>query len=173
VDHFALPQDELARARREGTLRRNFMGYTTQAGVDLIGFGPSAISELRRTYAQSKRELSAWQAAVSSGGLATLRGHALSGDDLERRWVIGRIMCQGEVSAREYEAEFGTSFTERFAPELERLVGLEADGLLSRGPDGVRLTLLGRVLVRNVAAVFDAYLPAQARTDHPIFSRTV
>ncbi len=174
MDHFARPEDELTRAFRERTLRRNFMGYTTQAGVDLLGFGPSAISELEGCYAQSERALDPWSAAVRSGGLATMRGWALSDEDRARRWVIHRLLCLGELRADEYEERFGEAPSARYAPELERLEPMERDGLLVREPDGsVSLTLIGRILVRNVASVFDAYLPGQQQADGPRFSQTV
>ena len=83
------------------------MGHTTQAGVDLLGFGPSAISELRGGYAQSFRDLEHWEQAVLARGLATMRGHAFSADDLERRWIIGRILCHGELRASRVRGEFG------------------------------------------------------------------
>ena len=174
LDHFAKPEDELSQALVDRTLRRNFMGHTTQAGVDLLGFGPSAISELRGGYAQSFRDLERWEQAVLARGLPTMRGHAFSADDLERRWIIGRLLCHGELRAAEFAAEFGGSFRERFARELTALAAVVADGLLTLERDGsLLLTPLGRLLVRNVAMVFDAYLPEQQRSGRPIFSRTV
>ena len=174
LDHFAKPEDELSRALADRTLRRNFMGHTTQAGVDLLGFGPSAISELRGGYAQSFRDLEGWERAVSERGIATMRGHAFTADDLERRWIIGRILCHGELRAAEFAAEFGCAFRERFASELSALAPAAQDGLLTLARDGsLVLTPLGRLLVRNVAMVFDAYLPEQRRAGRPIFSRTV
>jgi oxygen-independent coproporphyrinogen-3 oxidase len=174
MDHFALPGDELARAQRERTLQRNFMGYTTRAGTQLLGFGPSAISELGASYAQSQRELAAWQAAAGAGHLATLRGHALGRDDLERRWVIGRLMCHGELRADEFEAAFGQPFASRFAPELQQLEPFLVDGLIERATDGsLVVTPLGRLLVRNIAMVFDAYLADQRKGEKPMFSKTV
>jgi oxygen-independent coproporphyrinogen-3 oxidase len=174
LDHFARPEDELSRALEDRTLRRNFMGHTTQAGVDLIGFGPSAISELRHGYAQNHRSLPDWEAAVGERGLATMRGHHLSKDDVERRWVIGRIMCHGELRAAEFEAAFGRSFGEAFAKELSSLDPMLQDGLVTRDADGsLVITPLGRLLVRNVAMVFDAYLPEQQRQSQRLFSKTV
>jgi oxygen-independent coproporphyrinogen III oxidase len=174
MDHFARPDDELARALRDRTLRRNFMGYTTQADSVLLGFGPSAISELPASYAQNDRELAAWEQAVRDRGVATLRGHRLSADDDERRFVIARIMCHGEIAAAEWSARFGRSFAEAYARELESLVTLEADGLVVREGDGsLRVTPLGRLLVRNVAMAFDAYLPEQQRAGARLFSRAV
>ncbi|MEZ4218056.1 MAG: oxygen-independent coproporphyrinogen III oxidase [Myxococcota bacterium] len=159
LDHFAKPSDELARALDDGSLRRNFMGYTTQAGLDLVGFGPSAISELAGCYAQSHRELDAWEGAVDAGGLATLRGHALDAADEERRFLIARVLCQGAIDAADASARFGASFAERHADALRRLAPMERDGLVVLAADGsLRLTPEGRVLARNVAAVFDAYL---------------
>jgi oxygen-independent coproporphyrinogen-3 oxidase len=174
LDHFARPEDDLARALRDRTLRRNFMGYTTQAGVDLIGFGPSAISELRPAYAQNHRELGAWERAVLEHGLATMRGRALSDDDRARRWVIARVMCHGEVRASEYRQAFGTDFASSYAAELERLAPMVADGLVEREGDGsLRVTSLGRLVLRNVAMTFDAYLPRQQRSRAPLFSKTL
>ena len=174
MDHFARPEDELSRALRDRTLRRNFMGYTTQDGAALLGFGPSAISELPASYAQSERDLGAWEAAVRERGLATLRGHRLSTDDEERRFAISRIMCHGELSAAWWSARFGRSFSEAYARELASLETLDADGLVLRAGDGsLRVTPLGRLLVRNVAMAFDAYLPEQQRTGARLFSRAV
>jgi oxygen-independent coproporphyrinogen-3 oxidase len=174
LDHFAKPDDELATALRDRTLRRNFMGHTTQAGVDMIGFGPSAISELRGSYAQSQRELADWQAAVAAEGVATMRGHLLSSDDIERRWVIGRIMCLGELRADEFEREFGREFKAAYASELTALGTMRDDGLVTIAGDGsLEVTALGRLLVRNVAMHFDAYLPEQQRSGKQMFSKTV
>jgi oxygen-independent coproporphyrinogen-3 oxidase len=174
LDHFARPEDELARALADRTLRRNFMGYTTQAGVDLLGFGPSAISELRCSYAQSHRELDAWERALRAHGLATARGHRLSADDQERRWIIGRIMGHGALSAAEYAATFGRPLRDAYARELARLEPAAADGLVEIAADGsLAATPLGRLLVRNVAVAFDAYLPEQHRAGRPLFSKAV
>ncbi len=174
LDHFAKPEDELSQALDARTLRRNFMGHTTQAGVDLIGFGPSAISELRASYAQSQRNLDDWEAAVRERGFATMRGHSLSRDDIERRWVIGRLIGHAELHAAEFEAVFAQRFASRFARELEALAPLADDGLVECERDGSLLvTPLGRLLVRNVAMIFDAYLADQKKSERPMFSRTV
>jgi oxygen-independent coproporphyrinogen-3 oxidase len=174
LDHFAKPEDELSEALVDRTLRRNFMGHTTQAGVDLIGFGPSAISELRASYAQSHRKLEDWQNAVREHGLATMRGHQLTRDDIERRWVIGRLMCHGELRADEFDAIFDHPFASRFARELQQLVPFAADALVELAPDGsIVVAPLGRLLVRNIAMVFDAYLADQKKGAQPMFSKTV
>ncbi len=174
MDHFARPEDELSRALADGSLRRNFMGYTTQQGVDVLAFGPSAISELQDAYAQSERDIQRWQEAVSSRGCATLRGHVLTAEDQVRSWLIARIMCHGDVSATEYSARFGGSLKHDFCRELESLDPLQADGLVEIDSDGnLRVTPLGRLLVRNIAMAFDAYLAEQQRSAKPLFSKTV
>jgi len=174
MDHFAKPGDELARALREGTLRRNFMGYTTQAGTTLLGFGPSAISELPRTYAQNERELEAWEARIEAGGLATLRGHRLTDEDVERRWLITRILCHGDLPAAAYAARFGRELRAAYAAELAALVPLERDGLVALAADGsVHVLPLGRLLVRNVAMAFDGHLARQRASGERLFSKAV
>jgi len=174
LDHFARPDDELAVALRERTLRRNFMGHTTQAGVDLLGFGASAISELRGSYAQSYREVESWQRALRERGVATMRGHFLSEEDVERRWIIQRLICLSEVRAEDYREAFGAELAGRYGAELEQLEPAVADGLVVVEGDGsFAVTPLGRLLVRNVAMVFDAYLPEQERSGKRIFSKAV
>jgi oxygen-independent coproporphyrinogen-3 oxidase len=174
LDHFARDGDELAKALADRSLRRNFMGHTTQAGVDLFGFGPSAISELRSSYAQSHREVPAWEQAVRERGVATMRGHRLSRADTERRWIINRILCHGELRAREFEDTFGRVFAETYRAELATLAPAREDGLVEIGADGsLRTTPIGRLLVRTVAMAFDAYLPEQQKRGQRIFSKTV
>jgi len=174
MDHFALPADELSRALALGSLRRNFMGYTTRAGLHVIAFGPSGISELPGGYAQSERDIDTWETTIRHGALATIRGHRLTPDDVERRWIISHIMCDGVVRAQAFQESFQKRLTDAYAPKLRRLAGFEADGLVEIGPTGsLHLTFPGRLLVRNVAAVFDAYLPEQTRPDRPVFSASV
>jgi len=174
MDHFSLPDDELSVAVDDGTLRRNFMGYTTQEGVDVLAFGPSAISELSGAYAQSQRELQAWHDAVAHRGLATLRGHVLTDEDKRRSWVISRIMCHGRLASSDYTRRFGRSLTADYAAELRALEPLVEDELLEIDREGsLRVLPIGRLLVRNIAMVFDAYLPEQQRSAQPLFSKTV
>jgi oxygen-independent coproporphyrinogen-3 oxidase len=180
MDHFARGDDALARALRDDTLHRNFMGYTTKTSEDLIAFGPSGISELEAAFVQSARELDAWQQRVEREGLAAFRGHRLTDEDRCRGWVIKQIMCRGGVRAADYDARFGEAggfgeaFGSRFAKELEALSPFEQDGLVVREADGgFRTTDEGRLLVRNVAMVFDAYLAEQQRQSAPLFSKTI
>jgi oxygen-independent coproporphyrinogen-3 oxidase len=174
LDHFARPEDELAAALRDGTLRRNFMGYTTLAGTDLVAFGPSGIAELSDCYAQSHRDLERWEAAVRAGRLPTLRGFALSEDDRDRRFAIARLMCLGELRADDFTRARGGELRARLGVALARLAPLERDGLVEVDAAGsVRVTSLGRLFLRNVAMAFDAYLPGEERAGGPRYSQTV
>jgi oxygen-independent coproporphyrinogen III oxidase len=171
MDHFARPDDELARARRNRTLHRNFQGYTTKAGTDLIGFGMSAIGSVGAHYVQNRRELQAYSQAVRESGAATFRGVRLSADDLLRRAVIGNLLCHGVVVKAEIQDRFGVDFDAYFSGALERLQPCAADGLVELTPREVRATALGRVFLRNLAMPFDTYL--EAAPSQPVFSRTL
>ena len=173
MDHFSLPGDELATAQQDRTLHRNFMGYTTKAGADLYGMGVSAISSVGAAYAQNRREVPAYQAAVTERGMATMRGYRLSGDDLLRRAVIGRLLCHTVIPKREVEREFSISFDEYFSPEIARLAEPSADGLVTLERNEIRVTPLGRIFIRNVAMVFDRYLEEQKMDQKPLFSKTL
>jgi oxygen-independent coproporphyrinogen-3 oxidase len=172
LDHFSLPDDELAIAAETGDLRRNFMGYTTKEGVDLVAFGASGISETAEAYAQSARDATEWQGRIAEGSLATMRGWWLSEDDKRRKWLIHRLMCQGEVSPSEYEARFGEALSDRITDLHERLAPFVDDALLTVENGAYRVTPIGRVFLRVLAMTFDAYLPGQTG-DRPMFSRTV
>jgi oxygen-independent coproporphyrinogen-3 oxidase len=173
MDHFAKPGDELALAQQARTLHRNFQGYTTKAGADLYGMGVSAISSLGEAYAQNRREVHAYQAAIAERGLAIMRGHRLSADDRVRRAVIGRLLCHTVIPKSEVEREFSISFDEYFAPEVERLEEFRAEGLVSLSPGEIRVTTLGRIFIRNVAMTFDRYLREQQMDQRPLFSKTL
>jgi len=173
MDHFAKPGDELALAQQKRTLHRNFQGYTTKAGADLYGMGVSAISSLGEAYAQNRREVPAYQAAIAERGLATMRGYRLSADDQVRRAVIGRLLCHTVIPKSEVEREFSISFDEYFAPEVERLEEFRAEGLVSLSPGEIRVTTLGRIFIRNVAMTFDRYLREQQMDQRPLFSKTL
>jgi len=173
MDHFSLPGDELATAQQGRTLHRNFMGYTTKAGADLYGMGVSAISSVGAAYAQNRREVPAYQAAVAERGIATMRGYRLSADDLLRRAVIGRLLCHTVIPKREVEREFSISFDEYFSSEIARLAEPSADGLVTLDRNEIRVTPLGRIFIRNVAMVFDRYLEEQKMDQKPLFSKTL
>jgi len=173
MDHFARPEDELARAQRDRTLHRNFQGYTTKAGADLYGMGVSAISSIGDAYAQNRREVPAYQDAVAERGLATMRGYRLSADDRIRRAVISRLLCHTVIPKAEVEREFEISFDEYFRGELDLLESLRADGLVELSTAEIRVTPLGRIFIRNAAMVFDRYLHEQQMDQKPLFSKTL
>ena len=173
MDHFARPGDELAIAQRNRTLHRNFQGYTTKAGADLYGMGVSAISSIGSAYAQNHREVPAYQSTVAERGIATMRGYRLSHDDLLRRAVISRLLCHTVIPKREIESEFGITFDEYFAAELERLEEPRDDGLVTLDAGEIRVTPLGRIFIRNVAMIFDRYLHEQQMDEKPLFSKTL
>jgi oxygen-independent coproporphyrinogen-3 oxidase len=171
MDHFARPDDELSRARADRTLHRNFQGYTTKAGTDLIGLGMSAIGSVGDAYVQNRRELAEYRRAVQESGAATFRGARLSADDRLRRTVIGNLLCHGVVVKREIEATYGIRFDDYFGPALEKLRDCVEDGLVELSRSEVRATTLGRIFLRNLAMPFDAYLDQPM--EKPTFSRTL
>jgi oxygen-independent coproporphyrinogen III oxidase len=170
MDHFALPDDELALAQKRRTLHRNFQGYSTRADCDLIGFGASSIGKVGDLYAQNEKDLPGYGAAIEAGRLAIARGVRLTADDRLRRDIITELMCNLEVRFDEFEAAYGVRFPGAFAPELERLRSFEEDGLLARSANRLEVLPAGRMFVRNIAMVFDRYLGTQ-RPER--FSRTV
>ncbi|MGF6303120.1 oxygen-independent coproporphyrinogen III oxidase [Paraburkholderia sp. WC7.3d] len=170
MDHFALPGDELARAQARRTLHRNFQGYSTRAECDLIGFGASSIGKVGDVYAQNARALPAYADAIDAGRLAIARGVRLSADDRLRRDVITQLMCNLELRFDEFETAYGIHFADTFAPELARLRSFEDDGLISLSARKLEVRMAGRMLVRNLAMVFDRYLGEQTLER---FSRTV
>jgi len=166
MDHFALAGDPLAVAKREGRLHRNFQGYSTQADCDLIGLGVSAISKIGRCYSQNDKRLPGYLETVGRAQFASVRGIELSDDDLLRREVIMALMCQGRVSFEAIELEHPTvRVREAFADELERLLPLQAQGLVTVEPSAIQVTPLGWYFVRAIAMVFDRYLAPDARRD--------
>jgi len=172
MDHFALPDDELARAARDGTLGRNFMGYTVRAAPDMVACGLSGIGDLDGAYVQNERKLFLYERAVEESGLAAERGYVRTEDDRLRAHVISRIMCTFRLDFADVRRRFGIDPEETFAAEFEELRPLEDDGLVRIGEDGLRVTEKGRLLVRNVCMSFDAYL-RRKRADAPLWSRTV
>jgi oxygen-independent coproporphyrinogen-3 oxidase len=162
LDHFARPDEGLARARREGSLRRSFQGMTTGRALDLLGLGPSAITELDRAYSQNAKTTSGWNQATALG-LATERGLRLVTEDRLRREALQQLYCHGVIEGETLGRSFGIDFHEHFRVEQEALARLSEEGLVEIEGGTVRLTEpLGRLLVRVVAAVFDRYLPPDA-----------
>ncbi|WJI28045.1 oxygen-independent coproporphyrinogen III oxidase [Thermosynechococcus sp. B3] len=158
MDHFAKPTDELAIAQAAGTLKRNFQGYTILPPADLIGFGLTSISMLQQAYAQNQKHLATYFSNIASGQLATERGIQLHPEDVLRRTIIMELMCQFTLDKGAIARQFNLDFDTHFAPELTALQELAADGLIHLGRDRVEVTSVGRLLIRNVAALFDTYL---------------
>jgi oxygen-independent coproporphyrinogen III oxidase len=166
MDHFARPDDDLAIAQQQGRLHRNFQGYSTHAGTDLVACGVSAIGAVGATYSQNVKTLDAYYDALDRNELPVARGARLSMDDALRRTIIQKLMCQFELSISTIELAFPIAFHAYFAREMVQLAELERDGLVELAPDWISVTLKGRLLIRNVCMVFDRYLATRGATTH-------
>ena len=171
MDHFARSGDELCSAQLDRTLHRNFQGYTTKAGLDVLGFGVTAISGVGRVYSQNYRDIEEYSAVVGSGRLPVMRGTELTDDDVIRRAAINKILCHCVLNKKEFEAEHGIDFDRYFADELARLAPFCVDGLVDLTPKDIRATLPGRIFIRNIGMIFDAYIQKPGKG--PVFSRTL
>jgi len=173
MDHFALPEDDMGRAVQDGTLWRNFMGYTVKHAPDSVAFGVSSIGDVNGAFVQNHRKLSNYERVVESGELPIERGYLLSDDDHIRRHVITALMCTFTVDKADVGRRFGIEFHEYFASELKALAGLQDDGFVRVSDGRIDVVDTGRLFVRNVCMVFDAYLEGHLQGDKPRFSRTV
>lgn len=160
MDHFALEDDALAAAKRQGRLHRNFQGYSTQPECDLIGLGISSIGRVGVTYSQNAKSLSEYYDALRQGHLPVVRGLTLSRDDLVRRAIIMALMCQGHVVYESIELSYLLDFHRQFSAEIERLKPFEEMGLVKIEEDGIEVTPTGWYFVRAIAMVFDKYVQA-------------
>jgi oxygen-independent coproporphyrinogen-3 oxidase len=170
MDHFALPDDELAVAQEELTLQRNFQGYTTHGHCDLIGLGVSAISQIGDLYTQNSNDLTDYLSVLGSDQLATKRGLLCSADDRIRRAVIQQLICQFSLDFADIEQAFAVDFRTYFGELWPQLTAMANDGLISLTAQGIRVLPAGRLLVRSVCMVFDGYLTQQNRER---FSRVI
>ena len=165
MDHFAKPNDELAIAQREGNLHRNFQGYTTKPESDLLGFGMTSISMLQNVYTQNYKGLQDFYKAIDACELPIERGVTLNADDILRRSIIMELMCQFELSQDEIESKYHLTCDRNFGKYIDsermKLRQLQADGLLNIDHDRIEVTPVGRLLIRNIASVFDTYLKKQ------------
>ncbi|MGI8904900.1 MAG: oxygen-independent coproporphyrinogen III oxidase [Candidatus Sumerlaeaceae bacterium] len=168
MDHYALAGDSLTQAQQAGTLRRNFMGYTTLRGTNLLGFGTSAISDFEGAFVQNVKKLSQYNSMIAEGLLPVERGLIRSADDELRRFIIEELMCNGVLR---YDGARGSEISELVQVETARLHPLVDDGLIQLDPDALRVTHKGRLFLRNIAVVFDAYL--KSSSDALLFSRAV
>ncbi len=171
MDHFALPDDPLAVAKRQGRLHRNFQGYSTQPDCDLISLGVSAIGRVGATYSQNAKTLEEYYDALDQGRLPIVRGLALNRDDLVRRSVIMALMCQGEVDFESVGLAHLVDFKTYFARELQALQGLQETGLVKLTSSNIEVTTEGWYFVRAIAMVFDNYL--QKDQDRARFSKII
>jgi oxygen-independent coproporphyrinogen III oxidase len=170
MDHFARPDDELTIAQRNKTLQRNFQGYSTCGNTEIYSFGLSSISQAADAYWQNYKEIDPYTKAVSAWEVPIERAYVLNREDMIRRDVIMRLMCDLELEYRTLSEKTAVDIATYFATEIETLSDLEADGLLERSTNGLRVTETGRLFIRNIAMRFDAYLPTASERR---FSRTV
>ncbi len=162
MDHFALPSDELAQARENGSLQRNFQGYSTHWHCDLIGLGVSSIGSIGNVYAQNTVTTQDYEETLERDELPIRKGVVVDRDDQIRAAVIQSLMCYDHLSYEKMSHAFAIDFEDYFADELDRLAPMQDDGLLERRADEVRITNAGRYLLRNIAMVFDRHLGGQS-----------
>ncbi len=162
MDHFAKPEDELVKAQQDGTLYRNFQGYSTHADCDLIGLGTTSIGMVGSSYAQNMRSLDEYYERIDNGRLPVFKGIELTRDDLIRRDVITRLICHFALQMTDLEAKWGIDFHQYFSNELNKLEGMQEDGLVEIGEKLIQVKPKGRLLIRNICMQFDAYLNTQA-----------
>ncbi|WP_157669600.1 oxygen-independent coproporphyrinogen III oxidase [Chitinibacter sp. GC72] len=171
MDHFALPNDDLAVAQRRGRLQRNFQGYSTHADCDLLAFGVSSIGKVGANYHQNVKTLDEYYAKLDAGEFPVVRGLQMNRDDVIRRAVIQALMCQFELYYQAIEVSYMIDFFDYFAQELALLQPLVADGLLTIEADGLFVTAKGRMLIRSIAMIFDQYL--RTKTTQARYSRLI
>jgi oxygen-independent coproporphyrinogen III oxidase len=170
MDHFAKPNDELSIAQKNKTLQRNFQGYSTKGGADIYAFGMSAISQADGVYWQNEKELPKYYAAVDENRVPFTRGYIMTEDDKIRGQTIMRLMCDLGLDYEAMGKNLGINFKEYFAKELSSYGDMEADGLVTLTDRELKVTDVGRLMIRNIAMRFDAYLPKQTERK---FSRTI
>lgn len=174
MDHFAKPDDELARAQDAGKLQRNFQGYSTHGDCDLLAVGVSSISMIDNVYVQNAKDLNAYQQKMDMGLLPIHKGFTLNDEDLLRRFVINRLICHCQLDFAELKKTFDVDATQYFAQELAQLKPMQEDGLLSIDQQGISVHNKGRLLIRRVCMVFDEYLqPAKQDSQQIRYSKII
>jgi oxygen-independent coproporphyrinogen-3 oxidase len=171
MDHFARPDDSLAIAQKEGTLYRNFQGYSTHADCDLVAMGVTAIGSVADTYSQNTRSMDEYTAAIDAGRLSIVRGIRLSEDDRIRRAVITQLICHFSLYFAAVDFAWGIRSRDYFEAELKALEPMVSDGLLTLDGNAIRVLPAGRPLIRNICMVFDAWL--QSGDGQARFSRVI
>ncbi|MFW6323315.1 MAG: coproporphyrinogen III oxidase, partial [Guyparkeria sp.] len=157
MDHFAKPDDPLAIAQREGTLQRNFQGYSTHAECDMVAMGASSISQVGGAFSQNVKELDRYHEALAAGRLPIEKGVAITEEDVLRRHVITELICHFRLSIAEVEARFDIDFATHFSDALAELSDMAADELVTITPEEIEVQPRGRLLIRNVCMAFDEY----------------
>ena len=170
MDHFAFPEDEIVTAQNNGTLHRNFQGYTTKKGCDLIAMGITGISEVGNMYAQNVKTLEEYYGVIDKGELATFKGYELSHEDRLRKEIIMQLMCHFYLNKRSFGDANDLIFDEHFSDALEAMAPMEKDGLLEITDDSITVLPAGRLLIRNITMSFDEYLPVKKKRK---FSKTI
>lgn len=170
MDHFAKPKDELSLALRKGTLQRNFQGYSTRRGTETWAFGVSAISQTGPIMWQRYKSLEEYYGAIDRGELPVYKSYTLSADDALRREIIMRLMCGVPLDWHDLDLEFGINTQVYFREELDKLDDFISDGLLEVNESGLTVTEKGRLFLRNIAMIFDAWLPSQKQR---AYSKTI
>ncbi len=163
MDHFALPHDELAISYKNKTLQRNFQGYTVKRADTTLGFGVTAIGFAQNMYMQNHKELKSYYEALEKNILPVLRGKALTAQDCLRKWVIHTLMCHFELDKAQFSEKFKEDFDLYFTTLSAHLYKLEEEGLITNTKIALKVTPLGELFVRNIAVIFDAYLPEQTQ----------
>jgi oxygen-independent coproporphyrinogen-3 oxidase len=171
MDHFAKPEDELFKAIEKGELHRNFQGYTTKGGADLIGFGLTSISETEDAYFQNYKDLKNYEAAVDAGKIPTFRGVILNEEDKIRKYVIMEMMANFSFDIKRFEKKFGINFFEKFKNEIDELQEFVDEGLVEITPEKITVNKTGTLLIRNIVLPFDEYF--KKMKNNKVFSKSI
>ncbi len=172
MDHFAKPEDELFKAIEKGELHRNFQGYTTKGGADLIGIGVTSIGNGVNYYAQNYKDLEQWENAIDNGDLPVFKGYKLSDDDILRQYVIMELMSNFSLNIKKVENEFKINFKKYFNDAIDALKEFETANLISISDEKIEVSQTGTMLIRNICMPFDAYLN-QIPEEKRRFSKTI
>lgn len=173
MDHFAKPDDELAKAQQKGQLQRNFQGYATHADCDLHGFGLTSISSIGSLLIQNVKQLDEYATSIDDNKLAFFQGITLNEDDKIRKAVINKLMCNFKLEFAELENEFNINFKKYFMNALPGLQDMQDDGLLELSSSEIRINDAGRLLIRRICMIFDAYIPSQVEIPKNRYSRII
>jgi oxygen-independent coproporphyrinogen-3 oxidase len=171
MDHFAKPEDELFKAIEKGELHRNFQGYTTKGGADLIGVGLTSIGETEDAYMQNYKDLKSYEKAVDEGKIPVFRGVILTEEDKIRKYIIMEMMANFSFDIKRFENKFGTNFFEKFENELKELQEFEDAGLVEITPEKIKVNKTGSLLIRNIVLPFDEYFKKMA--NQKVFSKSI